>query len=207
MQGDTLSARTSSHRLKAAKALVLEIHASSTKLTADGIHQQRIYTLHLIHGDGLFIPITELPSMAEATNEPDQNKKVLYAGMACVQARRLQFSNSNFCFQRPAWTESRPAVCFADNRNSSLSVTVLALICHICYFHDHTSLQFICLLDDMAKMVANYEAVTHEEKHSAPTASYVVAKTNLFHALPHSSRARYLRYPTKDSAQPSGHTH
>lgn len=187
-EGDALRARGSTTRPKPAKALLAE--PDSLSLMADRTPREGFDNVHVAHADGVSIPTTELPSTTESSFETAQDRSLLYVGNNRAQAPRVPFANGVTRNQRPGWVDNRSAGRFTDVRNVAPRSAAVPIICHLCYTHGHTSPQCVLSIREMAAVVANYEALTPEEKRTVPMASYLRAKTDFSHAVGQLPRTR-----------------
>lgn len=89
------------------------------------------------------------------------------------------------------WTGFCPAINVADTLDTNTRVVVLALTCHLCHAHGHTSPHCIHSLRYWAFFVANHVALNPDKVCSFPMTSFICSEIDSFRALPYTTRVRY----------------
>lgn len=101
-----------------------------------------------------------------------------------TQTPRITYVNDFTRNQRSGWCTNTSSRVAAEAWNVDPCAAMIAIICHLCYTHGHTSLQCLCCIPDLPEIVANYEALTPQQKAFVPAASYLPAKTDSSFAVP-----------------------
>ena len=133
--------------------------------------------LHLLGEQLISDATSDLPSNTVPTHDEEGEDPLAYFGRQ-VPASRVAFQPPQMRNNRPGWRDNRRDVPYSARSQ------LIQLICYVCYALGHTANQCVHPMRDRRSVVANFEALTAEQKENVPDISYTRAKADLGRAGP-----------------------
>ncbi|CAN8073121.1 unnamed protein product, partial [Agarophyton chilense] len=167
-EGDTLRARQN-RKSRPTRALLADGDNSSLSLAGGPAPVGVNDNIHFRGSNPESMGTSELPSTSAPTTDEDP---ALYTQERRVPAASLPFANTAARFSRPEWRDTAPRR--VDSRPQP---NPAELICYLCYLRGDKAPDCTCPLREGSRIIAQYEALTPEEKARVPSRSYEEQRT------------------------------